>query len=254
MRRIREMARPVGTKVIPLTKFGFVRAPEEDFWDDGAKFTAYWWDPEGKGDKRFLLTKSLYDGDAFISVRYTLPGTRSDKYIDDLNGVPVADAIDGLPDLVEKIKEASEEVGSFKATVLTPEQIDQFASEVAEKADGKSSVDALARDILKSHGIEEDKLDSDSSNAYWKAWKKKVQEKTTTSLPKEVLQALAAKLLKETIQAYHRYWDLDRAVESAYAGVPYNGSTIYPSDLSDETVKRIKEWIKHRLTTADDFE
>ncbi len=76
-------------KTINLTKFGFVRSKEEDFSDDGSRFTCY-----RVGDVR--VSKSTYDDKIFIHGRYEgqqeleyeefskLPHYRA---MDDLNGV-----------------------------------------------------------------------------------------------------------------------------------------------------------------------
>lgn len=50
-------------KRIDLTKYGFVRAPEEDFSDDGTRFTCY-----RIGDVR--VSKASWQGMAFIAGRY----------------------------------------------------------------------------------------------------------------------------------------------------------------------------------------
>lgn len=55
-------------KRINLAKYGFVRTPEEDFSDDGTRFTTY-----TVGDVR--VTKAKYEDMSFIcgsSIKYTL--------------------------------------------------------------------------------------------------------------------------------------------------------------------------------------
>lgn len=47
-------------KRINLTKYGFVRTPEEDFADDGTRFSVY-----RLGDVR--VTKAVSDGEVFIA-------------------------------------------------------------------------------------------------------------------------------------------------------------------------------------------
>ena len=47
-------------KKIMMTNYGFVRWPEEDFSDDGTRFTAY------RVGKRVRVTKATYKGEAYI--------------------------------------------------------------------------------------------------------------------------------------------------------------------------------------------
>ena len=48
-------------KKILMSKYGFVRWPEQDFSDDGSRFTCY------KVGHRIRVSKTTYDGEAFIS-------------------------------------------------------------------------------------------------------------------------------------------------------------------------------------------
>ena len=256
IRKLQEMSRPAGTKSIPLQKYGFVRVPERDFTDDGARFTAYAYDPEGKGDQTFIMTKTTYNGEAYLSVEYTLPGTNRTRYIDDLNGVPIDDAIEGLPDLIKKIQEAQKEVAKFTAQTLTDEEIEKFSDEVAEKAAGKrSGAWDIAKEVLKQHGFDEDQLEASVAMKYKKAWEAKVKRDFATTLAKDKIRALAADLLKRAISDY-RYSDfnIEKAVDNAYASIKDKDGYISLDDLDPETVKRMREWAKRKLTSAEDFE
>lgn len=83
-------------KKIMMTKYGFVRWPEEDFNDDGNAFTCY------KVGERVRVSKCTYNGEVFISARINgskLPYEVYSKlphysYLDDLNGVSIADLAD----------------------------------------------------------------------------------------------------------------------------------------------------------------
>ena len=55
-------------KKIMMTKYGFVRWPEEDFSDDGNRFVAY------RVGERVRVTKCVFDGQAFIDA--TIDGTK----------------------------------------------------------------------------------------------------------------------------------------------------------------------------------
>ncbi len=254
IKRLQEMSRPVGTKNIPLQKYGFVRVPEKDFTDDGARFTAYAYDPEGKGDQTFIMTKTIYDGEAYLSVGYTLPGTNRTKYIDDLNGVSIDEAIEGLPDLIKKIQEAQKEVASFTAQTLTDEEIEKFSDEVAEKAT-KDNGWETAKEVLNQHGFDADQLEASVAMKYRKAWEPKVKNKFTATLSKDKLRGIAADLLKKAIANYkYSDFNIEKAIDNASAYIRDKDGYIYISDLDPETVKRMKEWAKRKLTSADDFE
>lgn len=75
-------------KRIDLVKYGFVRSPEDDFSDDGARFTCY-----RVGNIR--VSKTIYQGEAFISAQPTRYNLNYDLYsklphyndLDKLNGV-----------------------------------------------------------------------------------------------------------------------------------------------------------------------
>ena len=55
-------------KKIMMTNYGFIRWPEEDFSDDGTRFTAY------RVGERVRVTKATYKGEAFIDG--TIHGTK----------------------------------------------------------------------------------------------------------------------------------------------------------------------------------
>jgi hypothetical protein len=78
-------------KKIMMNKFGFVRWPEEDFSDDGNRFTCY------KVGKRVRVSKTVSDGRAYISARIDDGQLPYESYselpyycdLDRLNGVSV---------------------------------------------------------------------------------------------------------------------------------------------------------------------
>jgi hypothetical protein len=83
-------------KRVNLTKYGFVRWPEEDFSDDGSRFLAY------RVGERVRVTKCTYNGEVFISARIDgakLPYEVYSKLphysaLDKLNGVSIATLTD----------------------------------------------------------------------------------------------------------------------------------------------------------------
>ena len=252
-KKLNEMSRPVGSKIVSLPKYGFVRAPEEDFTDDGARFTAFWYDPEGKGEKDILATKTTYNGEVFISIRYTLPGTSKGQYIDDLNGVSAEKAIEEMPNIIKKLEEVKKKIASFTAQTLTDEEIEELSNEVAEKA-SKDNAWRTAEEVLKQHNIDEDQLESSVAMKYRKAWEAKVKNKFTSTLSKDKLRALAADFLRRAIIDYSTTYNFDKAIENAYASIRDKDGYISINDLDDATVERMKKWAKRKLTSADDFE
>lgn len=83
-------------KKIMMTKYGFVRWPEEDFSDDGSRFLAY------RVGERVRVTKCTYNGEAFISARIDSAKLPYEVYsklphysaLDKLNGVSIATLTD----------------------------------------------------------------------------------------------------------------------------------------------------------------
>lgn len=108
---------------INVKQYGFVRAPYEDFTDDGARFTCYYYDPNKIGDTRVVLSKHIWkdspdpEKEVFIAARYTDPATNKNTYFDDLNCVSRQTAIDGLPELKAKID-------AFLSTIPEPDKVE----------------------------------------------------------------------------------------------------------------------------------
>lgn len=77
---------------INMTKYGFVRFPEGDFSDDGARFQCY-----KAGD--IIVTKTTYQGEAFISGRslpYDAEATLTYKEYSSLPHYTALDALNGV--------------------------------------------------------------------------------------------------------------------------------------------------------------
>lgn len=81
-------------KRIRLDSFGFTRAPEYDFSDDGARFTCY----TIGTTRKMRVSKSTYEGEVFLSGRYEDSMLSHDVYsklphyraLDNLNGVRIS--------------------------------------------------------------------------------------------------------------------------------------------------------------------
>ena len=110
-------------KKIMMSKYGFVRWPEEDFSDDGNRFTCY------KVGKRVRVSKLVSDGDAYIDARidygtlpYNIYSTLPHyKALGKLNGVPVCRLTDqDLFDLAEACLYYDKEYSDAEAAIVYP--------------------------------------------------------------------------------------------------------------------------------------
>ena len=140
---------------IMMTKYGFVRWPEEDFSDDGTRFTCY------KIGKRVRVSKTVCNGQAFIDAR--IDGTKLpyDIYCDlphyletgKLNGVPVVALTDNdLFDLAEACLLYEKEYEEAEASIVLPsiEDIKARCADVKAKLEREvAAVDsALAKGLV----------------------------------------------------------------------------------------------------------
>lgn len=110
-------------KKIMMTKYGFVRWPEEDFSDDGNRFQCY------KVGKRVRVSKLVTNGEVYISARIdgnrlpfnvykALPHYHS---LDKLNGVSIASLTDDdLFDLVEACVLYEKEYTEAENSIVMP--------------------------------------------------------------------------------------------------------------------------------------
>ena len=114
-------------KKIMMTKYGFVRTPESDFSDDGAKFDTY------RVGNRVRVSKTTYKGDAFISA--SIDGTKLPyevygklphySALDKLNGVSIESLTDNdLFDLVEACLHYEKEYLEAENTIKMPSLVE----------------------------------------------------------------------------------------------------------------------------------
>ena len=110
-------------KKIMMSKYGFVRWPEEDFSDDGNRFTCY------KVGDRVCVSKLVADGYAYIDASiggqllpYDVYGKLPHhKDLGKLNGVPVHTLTDQmLFDLVEACLYYEKEYNAAEASIIFP--------------------------------------------------------------------------------------------------------------------------------------
>ena len=110
-------------KKIMMTSYGFIRWPEEDFSDDGTRFTAY------RVGERVRVTKTTYKGEAFING--TIHGTKLPyevysklphySAISKLNGVPIKSLTDDdLTELYEACVAYEKEYIEAENTIKMP--------------------------------------------------------------------------------------------------------------------------------------
>lgn len=110
-------------KKIMMAKYGFERWPEEDFSDDGSRFTCY------KVGERVRVSKCTYNGEAFISARIDgtmLPFDVCSKLVhysalDALNGVSISSLTDeDLFNLYEACLAYEKEYDEAEANIKMP--------------------------------------------------------------------------------------------------------------------------------------
>ena len=143
-------------KKIMMTKYGFVRWPEEDFSDDGNRFYCY------RVGERVRVSKLVSDGVAYISARIdhgTLPFAVYSTLphyskLDDLNGRSIISLTDNdLFDLCEACLMYDKEYSEAEAAIEYPsvyaireQNIKVKAKRMAELAEVEAE---LARNITK---------------------------------------------------------------------------------------------------------
>ncbi len=110
-------------KKIIMTNYGFIRWPEEDFSDDGSRFTVY------RVGERVRVSKCTYKGAVFLSARIEgtkLPWTVYSKLphyaaLDKLNGVSIEALTDkDLIDLFNDCMDYEREYNDAEATIHMP--------------------------------------------------------------------------------------------------------------------------------------
>ena len=124
-------------KRINLVKYGFVKWPEESFWDDGSHFDAY------RVGERVRVTKCISDGQAYIDGRIDGGFLEYNEYsslphysaISKLNGVSVGiiteiDLMRLYEDCLAYEKEYIEEENRIKASLPTEEEIRERCFEI----------------------------------------------------------------------------------------------------------------------------
>lgn len=115
-------------KRINLTKYGFIRFPEEDFTDDGASFQTYRF-----SETNNHVSKHVSDGQVYLSVHVigqlpyevysTLPHYRSATW--DFNGVSVASLTDAqLQDFFNACLQYEKEYRAAEASIRYPTELE----------------------------------------------------------------------------------------------------------------------------------
>ena len=279
-------------QTLNLRRNGFVYCPEENFSDDGNRFQVYYYDPQKTGDKRFQTTKCLFDGDAYISVRFYNEETGRTVYIDDLNGVPYETAIEKLPELVNKIEELKKKIdgGELAAKDLDADKIEEIKNKVLQliELSDMSYYQAL-NTIYKKLNINSDELKKELRDEIAKDIEKTVRNARKDN--KLLVSVLAKKALKQGIKYLHgtegKYdsrgrWQsgtagiesAEEAAEKACSSYDVSASTyssdkeaqalidtgleankiFYIKELTDKSQEKIKAWVTAKLQTLYDFD
>lgn len=142
-------------KKIVMTKYGFERWPENDFTDDGTKFTCY------KVGKRVRVSKTTSKGEAFISACITdikVPYTEYSKLhhyaeLDELNGVLIDPLTDeDLLTFYNACLEYEREVTELENNIKYP-SLDEII-EQCKKVQARAELDLMnAKELFESKAI-----------------------------------------------------------------------------------------------------
>lgn len=142
-------------KKIVMTKYGFERWPENDFIDDGTKFTCY------KVGERVQVSKATYKGEAFISARITdikVPYAEYSKLphyaeLDELNGVMIDPLTDeDLLTFYNACLEYEREVIELENNIKYPSLVEII--EQCEKVQARAELDLMnAKELFNSKAI-----------------------------------------------------------------------------------------------------
>lgn len=129
-------------KRINLTKYGFIRWPEEDFTDDGNRFTCY------RAGKSVIVSKLVSDGEAYLSAYSSVGGgtlpydiySKLPHYRDavwKLNGVSVDSITEqDLKDFYDACVDYEQEYMAAEASIKYPtlEELKDKATKVTAKS------------------------------------------------------------------------------------------------------------------------
>ena len=260
-----------GGPLINLRKYGWVASPEENFSDDGAYFTAYRYYPDGYNpDKRsnFRLTRTNDKDNTYISIRYYNPATGKNAYIDDLNGMPCAEAAEKFSRVMEKVKALYDrEKGEGPAVRnLTSDEIDKIREIIFQIVDltGSSVWEAYEK-ALNKLGIDGDDIPATVERIIKDEISAELRNKK--SYDKDTIKQLAVEYLKDVIEKmrtgytyggkYKNGYDLETALRngSALINDPTGNKTyLHLSDLPDATQEKIKNWARNRIEKLYDFD
>ena len=259
-----------GGPVVNLRKYGWVASPEENFSDDGSYFTVYRYYPEGKTDEKsnFRLSRTNYQGDTYISIRYSNPATGKNVYIDDLNGVPRAVAVEQFPQVMEKVKALYDREKNEGPSVrnLTPEEVDKIKEIILQIVDltGSSVWNAYEK-ALDKLGIDGDDVPETVERTIKNEISAEIRNKK--SYDKAIIKKLAAQYLKDVIEKmrtgytyggkYKNGYDLERALRNGTALIDDpsgNKNYIHISDLPDAVQEQIRNWARNRIEKLYDFD
>ena len=276
-------------QTLNLRRNGFVLAPEENFSDDGNYFKGYYYDPEHKGDKRFVASKLISDGQAYISVRYYDEDKGSTKYFDDLNGVDYEYAIEHIKDLTDEIDEYKRKIdaGEVKARELSEDEISAIKAKVKQlmELSDMSWSEALST-IYKKLDIDDRDLKAEIRDRVKKELESEIRNAREDS--PAALKAVAKKCLEQAIEKINGTkgtWDSrgrwqsgskpvspEEAIKnidgyfyiSSYspnaeeqalidAGLK-PGQSYRLKDFTDANQERIRNWVKNKIENLYDFE
>lgn len=247
--------------IVNLRKYGWVASPSENFSDDGAYFTAYRYYPDGfNPDEKsnFMLTRTNYKGDTYISIAYENPKTGKNQYIDDLNGVSKQEAVDEFPQVMEKVRALYDKVKteghigkdfSEKEIEVMSDYLFNYSKENNLKSVHYTSAwEALLRKFNLSdeeipYSVQRSVLDRASSKL-----------RSAQTVDASVVKKIAAEYLRQVMRNLSRY-DFESALDLSYGSADDdNGGRVFLHELSDELQSKIKNWARKRIETLYDYD
>lgn len=256
--------------VVNLRRYGWVPSPEENFSDDGAYFSVYRYFPEGPtedGGSDFRLSRTNYNDETFISIRYVDPFTGRTKYIDDLNGVDKQYAVDHFPEVMEKVKAAYDKIKGNDRTGVT-ELSDEQRKDIEDKVymilTTVDDIDASRAYIavLKKVGIDEESVPLRVEREIINNARKRAKDEETYDI--DDLKEYARQYLKQALYSMQsRYdhrgrWTEGASIQSALSNTPVikskNGKYYGFRDFNNATQKKLRDFVERKLRSLDEFD
>ena len=206
-------------KRIELQKFGFVRAPELDFSDDGNRFTCY-----KVGNVR--VSKTTWNGEVFLAGRIEDATVPFDVYsqlphykaLDKLNGVSIASLEEqDIRDLFNACVEYSKEHAEAKRNLVYP-TVDELRAQFQKIKDHNIKLLEEANKLIKDNAfgliMSDNKWRLDSIKSYYKTIKGRAEADVDKQARDTYGSSWSFNVVKPTNRDLTDTWYLDELKES----------------------------------------